>query len=274
MFPNFFHTGDFMFKIRKTFVSLIAMCLLAPAAVRAADALPTGKELMEKYITATGGRDAYMKVKSRMAKGTFDMPAANIKGEMTTFQSEDGKFKVDTNLGAVGTSEVVYDGTVGWQKSMMGVALMDEAQLEEMKQSQSLNSELKYEELYKSLEVTGVEDVEGKPAYVVKATGKNDKVSTMYYDKETSLPVKMSMVSSTPQGEIPMTMFMTEFKEFDGIKMPTVIKNEMMGQNFTVTMTEIKQNAEIPAGTFDQPEDVKKLLAKKSAAPATQPAAK
>lgn len=264
-----------MLKSRKTFVSLIAaVCLLAPAAVHAEDKLPSGKELMEKYITATGGRAAYEKVKSRILKASFEIAAANVKGEVTTYQTADGKMKEVANLGALGTQEEVFDGTVGWSSSpMAGVALKDDADLEEMK-LRGLNNELKYEESYKSIEVTGVEDINGKPAYIVKATSKAGKETTVYYDKESSLPVKMSTITKTPQGEIPVSMQMSEYKEFDGVKMATVVKNEVMGQTFVITITDVKQNTEIPAGTFDQPEDVKKLIAKKSAAPATQPSAK
>ena len=41
--------------------------------------MPTGAELMDSYVKATGGKDAYDKVKTYIVKGTFAF--AGVKGD-------------------------------------------------------------------------------------------------------------------------------------------------------------------------------------------------
>src|SRR5438876_6585225 len=48
--------------------------------------LPKADDIMEKYITATGGKEARLKIKNRVSKGTVEL--AGIKGKITIYQAE------------------------------------------------------------------------------------------------------------------------------------------------------------------------------------------
>lgn len=255
-----------MLKIKATVTLLLTLCLLS--AVRA-ETLPTGKELTDKMVAASGGREKIAAIKSMMVKSTMASPMIN--GTVIVYQMEDGRVLNTTQLGGMGEVKQVYDGKVGWTTNpMTGTALMTEEEIGLMKRS-GFKSMLNPEENYKSFEVTGSEQVDGKDTYVVKTVSKEGQEATSYVDKATSLPVQIKMTMKNPQmGEIPMTMKITEYKDFDGLKLPKTMTQEVMSTVITVTIDEVKQNVEPPAGSFDMPDDVKKLLDKK--APATQPA--
>ena len=56
-----------------TSVCLTAGLLCSPGApARAADTLPKGEEILDKFVDATGGKAAYEKVRNEKWTGTFE----------------------------------------------------------------------------------------------------------------------------------------------------------------------------------------------------------
>src|SRR4051812_18033154 len=53
-----------------------------PATTQAA--LPTPAEVIARYVSVTGGADAYASLKSRRASGTFNLPDLGIAGKLDT----------------------------------------------------------------------------------------------------------------------------------------------------------------------------------------------
>ena len=64
--------------------------------------VPTGDTVLSQYIEATGGKDAYEKLKNRVATGTIEIPAANIKGKLKVMQAAPNKFAMFAELGPAG----------------------------------------------------------------------------------------------------------------------------------------------------------------------------
>ena len=256
-----------MLKLKTLLALVVTMCFLAPS-VSYAETLPAGKDLIEKMVAATGGRDKLKDVKSLMVKTTMTSPM--ISGTVTVYQMEDGRIVNTTVLGGMGEMKQVYDGKVGWTiNPMTGTALMTDDEVALLKRS-GFKSMLNPEENYKTFDVTGSEQVDGKDTYVVKTVSHEGQEATSYVDKTTNLPVQIKMVMKNPQmGEIPMTMKITEYKDFNGLTLPKTMTQEVMSQTITLTIDDVQQNVEPPAGSFDQPEDVKKLLEKKASGGAT-----
>ena len=59
----------------------------AALAQTATKALPKADTILTQYVEATGGKAAYEKIKSRVATGTIEVPAANIKGKIEVSQA-------------------------------------------------------------------------------------------------------------------------------------------------------------------------------------------
>ncbi|HTR24310.1 MAG TPA: hypothetical protein VMI10_10020, partial [Terriglobales bacterium] len=45
-----------------------------------AAALPTADQILDRYVKAIGGREAWKKLTSRVSSGTIDVPAMNLSG--------------------------------------------------------------------------------------------------------------------------------------------------------------------------------------------------
>src|SRR5216117_4087920 len=53
--------------------------------------MPTVDEVLEKYIKAVGGKEAIMKVTSRVEKGTFEMPAMGVTAPVEIYSKAPNK---------------------------------------------------------------------------------------------------------------------------------------------------------------------------------------
>jgi hypothetical protein len=84
------------------------------------------------------------------------------------------------------------------------------------------------------VELAGEEKVGGKPAVGVKATGPDGKDFTIYFDKESGLPLKVvSKVAEAMGGEFKQETTFEDYKEMDGIKKATTVKATRDGEKFS-----------------------------------------
>lgn len=223
---------------------------------------PAAKEIMEKYIEATGGRAAYEKLKSREAVGSMEIPQQGLKGQTNLLQAAPNRMRMKVDLGGFGSQTTGTDGENAWSvDTIQGARMLTGDEKASMIRQATFNSELNWETLYKEVKAEAEEDVNGKPAYAVTMVTHDGQKSTNYYDKESGLLVKTMTVAKSPMGEIPMESWYAEYKEVDGIKVPhkTTISSAM-GMQIVMTIDSLKHNAELPADAFAMPDEVKKLM--------------
>ena len=226
----------------------------------------TGKQVLEKAIDAMGGRAAMEKVKSRITTVTAAVPAMNVNGTVTIYQQAPNKAYIVQDIAGIGKTESGTDGNIAWQMSpMMGVRILSGEEKEATMREATLNSDLEPDKWYKSIENTGTEDVNGKPAYKVVFTTNSGQKETRYFDKASFLPVKTETVVKGPQGEVPVSTLVTDWQEIEGIKMPMKVTQHIMQFDQTLTVTKVEQNVDIPAEKFEVPEKVKAAASKPAA---------
>lgn len=234
----------------------------------AAAKLPSGEEVLENYVKATGGRDAYAKLQNRTSSGSVDIPAANIKGTVVTMQAAPDKARVTMDLPGVGKSEQGSDGETVWEKNpVTGVRILEGAERDMMLRQLKFNAELNWKDSYTSAETVGVEEVEGKPAYKVKLTASDGSIVHNFYDKESGLLVKSDSIYKSQMGDLPISVMIGEYKEVDGIKVPMLATQTLQGMQMKLVTDTVKHNSELAADTFELPAEVKALKAKTTTAP-------
>ena len=241
-------------NILPLFLALAIPCAL-PAKEAAPAIEPAAKALLEESVKAVGGKDALLKIKSRVIEAEFAMPAQGITMKMKIKQKSPEKMV--TMMEAPGmTVEQGYDGKTAWAKDpIQGVRKLAGAELEQAKEAASISPEL---QLMKDLTSAKLlEDVveAGKTLKVIKVTAKGTPPKTLYLDKETKLLAKMtSNVATGPDGEMEVTTFMSDYKELDGIKYPSSIKMKTLGQDIQVTYSNVEHNVELDDAIFALPE--------------------
>jgi hypothetical protein len=106
------------------------------------------------------------------------------------------------------------------------------------------------------LAAAGEEKVDGKDAIGVKATPPDGKSFTLYFDKQSGLPVKLvaDVVGFGGEEFTQETMF-SDYKEFDGVKVATKSEAKRDGQTFLETkVTDFKVLDKVDPKTFTQPQ--------------------
>jgi zinc protease len=237
--------------------------MFSAAALYAADDLPKGETIVDKYIEATGGKAAYEKVKSDISTGSMTLGAMNLKGSMVAFSQAPDKRIVEVTFEGIGKMTEGATGDLAWSMSAMQGPRVKEGdeKAESLRQSR-YNSDVNWRDVYKSAETTGSETVDDKDCYKVLMTSKDGKPSTRWYDKKTGLLVKMSMTSKSPMGEVSVDIFPTDYRKEGDVLMPHKTISKLAGQELIMTIDKVEQNVQIPKEKFDPPAEIKALIKK------------
>ncbi|WP_435008666.1 hypothetical protein P12x_005874 [Tundrisphaera lichenicola] len=219
--------------------------------------------LLDKAIAALGGEEKLAKAANATWKGqgtlTFEENETAIKTK-TTVQGLDhhrAEFEMDFNGNEV-KGLTILDGDKGWRKFGDDLQDLDDDAIAAEKHRaylQAVPTILPLKGKGFKLESAPEEKVDGKPADVIKGTGPDGKKFTLYLDKESSLPVRLSATVKGWQGEdfVQDTTF-SDYKEFDGVKRATKSESKRDGNPFVkVEMSEFKVIDKPDAKAFAEP---------------------
>lgn len=227
------------------------------------DALPKAETILDHYVEVTGGKASYLKRKTEISTGTVEMAAQGIKGTITRYSADPDKSYVAMELDGVGKIEQGSIGGVAWEKSaMMGPRVKTGDEKAQALRESLFNGQLNWRKLYPKVETTGVADVDGEQCYKVVLTPAQGKPETMYFQKKSGLAVKTETVAASAMGEVPVEVLVSDYKNFDGVMVPTRMVQKLAGQELIMTIQTIKTNEEIPPDRFDPPAEIKALLNK------------
>jgi hypothetical protein len=219
------------------------------------------KSILDKAINALGGEEKLGKVNafSWKSKGTI-----TFDGNENTFDNQTTIKGLDQYRRESGNDQfsvvVVLDGKKGWRKFGDNGGELEGEMLANEKRVVYLNvipitlvalkgNGFKYE-------AAGEEKVGDKPAAVLKVTGPDGKDFTLYFDKESGLPVKEVAKLLDFRGEEEYTSETTyaDYKDFGGIKKATKIVVKRNGEPFqSWEISEFKVLDKVDPDTFTEP---------------------
>jgi len=131
----------------------------------------------------------------------------------------------------------------------------------------TFNAPLLWRKLYKKVETLGMETINGDDCYKVELTPNEGAVETGWYSKKSGLIVKRSRIAKSPMGEIPVEFVTVDYREFNGLLMPTKVVQKAAGTEFTITLDSVRVNEKLGPEKFDPPADIKALIDKSKADP-------
>ena len=239
----------------------LALLLLAVAHVTWAQ---TADELIEKSVSALGGRAAHEKLKSRSSIGTIVLstPAGDIEGAIEILNATPNKSRslIKADLTALGAGQLVFDqrfdGQAGYViDSLQGNREITGNQLDNLKNGSFPHMLLNYKELGIRAQLGDKEKVGERDAYVLTLVPPTGSAVRLYVDVETSLPTKMVIKVDVPQlgQELEQTNELLDYRDVDGIKVPFKLNSTSSVQNFTITLTKVEHNVPIDDTLFSKP---------------------
>jgi hypothetical protein len=242
---------------------ILITVLSALPVLHAADALPTAEAILERYIEVTGGKQAYAKRKSEIVTGTLEFASLGIKGKMQRYSDDPDKYYMTVDLAGIGAIETGVADGIAWEKNpIQGPRIKSGDEKAQALREASLNASLNWRKHFPKVEVAGLETVDGDECYKVVMTPPDGHAQTMYFSKKSGLAMKTTMVAASQMGEVPVAVTVTDYKNFDGVWVPSKTIQKAVGQEFTMTIESVQMNPEIPADRFALPAEVKALAAK------------
>lgn len=242
-------------------LALVAALPLVPS-LMSAQALPSAKDLIAKYVAAIGGENAWKGHTSLRSKATIDMPSAGISMTMESVQKVAGQTAMTMEIPGMGQMRSGYDGTIAWATSpMTGPRVLDGKELAAARDDADPKNFLRLSANIASSETVEKTTLGGVECYKVKHTWKSGRVTQDCFSTKDALIVAQMMTQTSPMGEAEVTMLLSDYKDFGGIKRPTKVTAEAMGQQQIVTFTGFEWDNATDKD-FEIPADVKPLIKK------------
>jgi hypothetical protein len=242
---------------RRLIIVMLAMSWTPLASAQTVD------EVIEKHLTAIGGRAALAKVKSRSMTGTIALstPVGELSGpvEVTNMAPNKSRTLIKLDLSAVGAGEMTvdqrFDGTAGFvADSMQGNRDISGDQLESMKNATFPTPFLDYKERGVSVELGPKEKVGARDAFLLTTKSKTGPAVRQFIDAETYLPLRVETKIEVPQmGTVDQSTELSDWRDVDGVKVPFTIKSSSAAQSFTITISKVEHNGKIDEAVFSKP---------------------
>lgn len=232
--------------MKKFFLSVVA--LTVASFVFAQD--KTADEIVNKYVDAIGGKEAWSKVKSIVMTGTMKIQGTDI-GMVSTVLDKKGMRQDITAMGMSGY-QIVTPAT-GWNfMPFQGQKEPEPITADDLKESQEQldvqGNLINYKEKGHTIESLGTDDVDGVDALKLKETLKSGKVETIYIDPSTYYIIRVVTKQKANGAEQEITTDVSNYQKLpEGIVVPMSVKLPF-GQ---MTITKVEVNKDVDEKIFE-----------------------
>jgi zinc protease len=226
----------------------------AGAATPATATLPTADQVLDHYTQAIGGRAAWLKLNSRVSKGSIEIPAMNnLTGTVEIHEKAPNSMLAVINLGGA-AFEQGFDGTVAWSDNPQnGLRELSGGELDDARREANFYHAIELRKNYTKMTVTGVERVDEHDTYAVEATRAQGSPDKMYFDMKTGLLVRSVNQRNTPDGVTEFTADVDDYTEVDGVKLPFTVRQTGASATFIIRFTEVHHNLQLTDSQFAKP---------------------
>jgi photosynthetic reaction center cytochrome c subunit len=241
--------------------------------------LPSAGEILDKYVQAIGGAERLAGLKSYVAQGTsvgFGGFGGGGKVQIfAKFPDRRATFIEFPNNPERGNSIRTYDGHVAWLEAPLTV--IDEYELTGSDlDGARLDAQLSFpvqikqvlSNLRSSMPVT-ISDLPGPSSQtsnesavalgqdrlvnVVQGTGPRGMLTTLYFDKDSGLLLRVVRYGKSPIGRSPTQIDYGDYRDVDGIKMPFRMLFAWLGGRDAIQLSQMQTNVPIDAAKFGRP---------------------
>jgi zinc protease len=208
----------------------------------------TADKVIENYIKAIGGKDNLLKIKDVTMNMNASIQGQQLKA--VSKQKAPNKYRLSIDMQGSEVFSMTSNGTKAAMAQMGNKQELQGNTLETTKIQRALFPELYYTQLGVKSTLAGVENLEGTEVYKVELIMPGGDKITEYFDSKTELKIKQNSTVDSPQGPMPQSTTMSDYREVNGVKFPHKIVNGM-GLQLDV------QTVEINKGLTDEAFEIK-----------------
>jgi zinc protease len=216
--------------------------------------MPTADQVLDHYVQAIGGRAAWLKLNSRVSKGSIEIPAMNnLTGTVEIHEKAPNFMLAVINLGGA-AFEQGFDGNIGWSNNPQnGLRELSGGELDDARREANFYHALELRKNYTKITVTGIERVDEHDTYALEARRAQGAPDKMYFDMQTGLMVRSVNQRYTPDGVTEFTADVDDYTEVDGVKLPFTVRQTGASATFIIRFTEVHHNLQLTDTQFAKP---------------------
>ena len=236
----------------------LALLVLLPLGAGAQD-LPDAAQIVDRYVEALGGHDLLVSRQNSRSTGSFSMPAAGLSGTMDV-RSMVGRVLQRFEIEGYGTSMTGYDGEVGWSVDPnLGPRLLEGKELDALKESASIDASLRSADAYPVRETVELAEMNGQACHKVRFVSAAGRESFDCFSTESGLKVATITTQETPMGAIEVLTLIGDYRDFDGINMPTRMTQQIYGAEQIITVETVEYGV-VTEEDFTPPPAIQTLI--------------
>ncbi len=228
-------------------------------------ALPAVDQILATYVAALGGEAALRKVTSRTITGTQYIPTG--PGGTVPTPAAVERYQKAPNLAVTIYRAPTYalsqgyDGTTAWSQDQAGrVTEPVKVDVARASRAADLYEPLNLKRQYTAMTVRGIEQVNGRDAYLVAGTPPGELAESLYFDTQTGLLLRKQTVLPTPIGGSPYQVDFDDYRDTgSGVKVPFLIHmspsnaRTELAPEATLRVGKVEDNKPIDDSKFAKP---------------------
>jgi hypothetical protein len=218
------------------------------------DTKPTVEQILAKYETALGGKANLAKITSREIK------AQRVEPDGKTVEDEEilqkgAKSSIQTVYASKGngnyTVKEIFNGTSAEKFGNGAPIELKPDESEQIKREAQIFANPDLKSIYPQMDYRFTDKIEGREVYLVLATTADNQRERLYFDAQSGLLVRRVASAPTVLGFFQYQVDYADYKDFGGVKLPTVIKFAVPNIHWTRRVLDVKNNVAIDDAKFN-----------------------
>jgi photosynthetic reaction center cytochrome c subunit len=220
---------------------------------------PTADQILDKYLQALGGSERLASVTSYIATGTSEgFRGFGGGGRVQIYaKAPDQRATIIRFAENIGRQDAVrvFDGRNGWVSAPLAVVpeyALGGSELDGARIDAQLGFPAQIKKVLSQLRVGPPDQIDGRDVHVVQGNGSRSLVTTLYFDKQSGLLLRMVRFGSSPIGRAPTQVDFADYRDVPGtgIKMPFRWTFGWLNGRDTFELKDVRVNVPIEAGVF------------------------
>ena len=208
--------------------------------------LPAAEDMLAKAVAALGGQEKIESIKTFYAEAETVIPQQNITSVAKTWW-KDGRSYVEQEMPQVGVFKVWTTPDGVWSEDPInGLRKLEGQELAQARWGESLVLVADWEKYFDAAQTKGRRKKDDKTLIDVELTSESGANLKIAFDEESGLPLEQSFVQVSPNGNMPLTVYIQEYEEVDGLKREKKTVTDMTLLEATTTMKSFEAGAKVP----------------------------
>ena len=239
-----------------TLIAALHLVLLLAAPVLGAEK-GTVDGVLEKYVKAIGGKEAWNKVESRSIKAEFEGPFGATSGWSLQAKAPNKRLtRMESSPWGVLLDG--FDGTTAWSKNQNGVQTNCGSELSRAVKEADLRREVRLKELYPDLVFKGTETLDGEEVQVLESKPTPSSKERFSFSAKTGFLVRQQSEFKNAEGnDTRVEIRYSEYRAVDGLQYPHLQRIRIFAAGreieFGMKVKEVKHNEKFEDSIFSKP---------------------